>query len=105
MALSSQEKEQEFQVKLLSGILENKGFSIRRENLSRGHSFRVKSGDCVFSGQNVIFLDRRLPLEQQISLLIDYIIYIGLELSKTEEDSLSGFSKKILATRRLAKAA
>lgn len=49
------------------------GFVVRRENLARGHSFRVKSGGCVLGSERYLFLDRRLPLSQQLSVLSDFL--------------------------------
>ncbi len=86
---SAKERELESQVKKLKKIIESRGFSVRRENLSRGPAFRVKSGGCHFSGSNVIFVDRRLPLDQQTTLLTDYILELGLEVSDEETEGLS----------------
>ena len=52
--------------------LRSAGVDVRRENLSRGLSYRVKSGDCRLEGQDILFIDRRLPAEQQRLLLTDF---------------------------------
>lgn len=62
------------QLRVLGRILERHGVVIRRENLSRGSSFRVRSGDCMLSGSKHLFVDKRLPVQQQISLLVDYLL-------------------------------
>ncbi len=70
---SNKELLQESQIKTMCQSLSAMGITVRREKLARGQSFRVRSGNCVFSGDNLVFVDRRLPLEQQISVLSDYL--------------------------------
>jgi len=85
---SKKERELESQLKQLKTIIEEKGFSVRREMLSRGPAFRVKSGGCHFSGNNVIFVDKRLPLDQQLTVLTDYMLELGLEVSEEDASGL-----------------
>ncbi len=70
-------------------ILRERGIAVRREKLSRGHSYRVKSGDCVFSGENMVFIDKRLPLEQQQSVIVDYLIDQRIAPNNEELEQLS----------------
>lgn len=79
------------QIRHLTEVIERNGFHVRRENLTRGHSYRVKSGECVFSGSNIVFVDRRLPGKQQISVLLDFVVDQKLTLSA---DDLSGISER-----------
>lgn len=85
------------QIRLLANMIERNGFQVRRENLTRGHSYRVKSGDCVFSGSNIVFVDRRLPGKQQISLLVDFLVDQKLPLSTEDLSSVSEHTRSILS--------
>lgn len=91
---SAKEREEELQVKKLVELFNRRGWSVRREKLSRGSSFRVKSGNCLFSGQNLVFVDRRLPVQQQLSVLIDYALELDFKIA---EDELAELSKPIAA--------
>ena len=62
------------ELRLLTNLLKEHGLSVRREKLSRGHSFRVKSGSCVFRGSEVLFVDRNLPPRQQVTLLAEFCL-------------------------------
>ena len=75
-------------VKQIVKFLRKYGFDVRREKLSRGDSFRVKSGRCSFKDKNLLFIDTRLPAEQQLSILADYLATSGIKLA---EDELVGF--------------
>jgi hypothetical protein len=100
---SNQDKEDERQLKILSGLFQRKGIEVRREKLARGAGFRVKSGNCLFSGDDLLFLDRRLPLKQQLSVMIDWLIEKDIELSDSEMEELPSSAKTLLA-RRVANA-
>ncbi|OVE80151.1 hypothetical protein BVY02_01270 [bacterium J17] len=86
---TKKEKQSEISVRRLVKALRNRGLEVRREPLSRGSNFRVKSGNCLLAGEKIVFVDRRLPAEQQISLLIDYVIDLDIELSEKEMEFLS----------------
>ena len=105
--ISSKHKEQEDerQVRKLVQVLGNRGIVVRRENLSRGSSFRVKSGGCLFSGENIIFLDRRLPVSQQISVLVDHMLDLEVQLLPEESEGLSRQTLTLLAGDKLAEVA
>jgi hypothetical protein len=81
---SVKESKDEERIKDLCRAFCRKGIKIRRENLTRGQSFRVRSGDCLFSGERVLFLDRRLPAEQQLSMLFDYIAGCEIDLDEDQ---------------------
>ncbi|HQH27854.1 MAG TPA: hypothetical protein PLP17_10705 [Oligoflexia bacterium] len=66
-----------------------RGITVRRENLTRGLAFRVRSGDCLFSGERVVFVDRRLPIEQQLMMLSDYISDYHIDLDEDEREILA----------------
>ena len=55
--------------KELTGQLESKGFVVRREELKRGHCWKVVSGACRSLSQNLVFVDSRLAPADQISFL------------------------------------
>ena len=71
----------EQQFRTLVSIFERNGLSVRRENLSSGRSFRVKSGNCLFGDRRIIFIDKKLALEQQLSTLTDLLLEFNLKLS------------------------
>jgi len=60
-------------LKSLISTLLSKGIEVRRENLTRGNSFRVKSGLCVLDGGKKIFIDRRMPESEQIRFLSELV--------------------------------
>jgi CRISPR/Cas system Type II protein with McrA/HNH and RuvC-like nuclease domain len=70
--LNAKEKQIEQEINALADVLSQRGLKVRREQLVRGRSYRVKSGECMYSGESVIFIDKRLPLEQQLSVLKEY---------------------------------
>ena len=55
-------------------LLEN-GVSVRRENLTRGPSFRVRSGRCYIAPKgddnrkDCLFIDKRLSMQQQLEII------------------------------------
>src|SRR5262245_15614802 len=91
-----QEKRDEQIIRRLQKVFRNHGIIVRRENLSRGPSFRVRSGDCLFTGERLVFIDRRLPADQQLSTLIDYIVSSDLKLSEEDLDSLPQGTRALL---------
>ncbi len=58
----------------LARVLAKRGITVRRENLTCGVAYQARSGTCSLSGAQLVFVDRRLPIEQQISVLIDYCV-------------------------------
>ena len=67
------------------------GLKVREEKLLREVGYRVRSGRCRVGEEEVIFLDRQLPPELQIDVLID-------ELADCDLDQvyLSPATRKIL---------
>ena len=55
--------------KELVGRLEQLGFVTRREELKRGHCWKVFSGACRSLTQKFIFVDSRLSPDEQVSFL------------------------------------
>ena len=99
---SKKEIQEERELNLLIEMLGSKGVEVRREKLSRGHSYRVKSGDCVFSGENLVFVDRRLPREQQLSVIIDYLFELAITPAESEIAELSPRTQALFQARQAA---
>lgn len=93
---SAQEKRDEQLIRRLQKVFRNHGITVRRENLSRGPSFRVRSGDCVLTGERFVFVDRRLPPEEQLSTLLDQLVSFGLELSEEELETIPQGARALL---------
>ncbi len=62
-------KEQDQRFKELTAQLESKGFQVRREELKRGHCWKVISGSCRSLSQHLVFVDSRLAPNEQLSFL------------------------------------
>ena len=92
----NRDERDERDIRTLCRVLAHRGRKIRRENLIRGSGFKAKSGDCVFMGTNTVFVDRRLPLAQQLSLVVDYLISTQTELLPDEYEKLSSSTQKEL---------
>jgi hypothetical protein len=75
----------ESRIKNLCRVFTKRGITVRREKLARGQSYRVRSGECLFSGEKLVFVDRRLPLQQQYSVLCDYLADYRIELDEEEK--------------------
>ncbi len=75
-------------IKKLQKIVQKSGIEVRRENLTRGIAFKVKSGKCEFSGRPLLFIDKRLTNEQQASVLVDYLLDQKLEVNNLDIDEL-----------------
>lgn len=62
-------KDQELKYKEFLTQLEEKGFTVRREELKRGHCWKVVSGTCRSESNHFIFVDSRLAPPEQIAFL------------------------------------
>jgi len=62
-------KAQEALYKECVGLLEGAGYSVRREELKRGHCWKVISGSCRSLTHRYVFVDSRLSANEQISFL------------------------------------
>ena len=54
----------------LANVLTNAGYEVRREKLKQGYGWKVLSGACQLEQKELIFVDRKLPQEEQIKELI-----------------------------------
>ena len=102
---SGRDYELEAQLRRVESMFERRGVVVRREKLSAGHAFKVKSGDCYFSGENLIFVDRRLPIEQQLSVLLEYLVEAEFHLDETELALLPEHARGMLLARQVGHAA
>ena len=98
---SVREKETEDQVKALCKLFERKGIAVRREKLARGSAFRVKSGDCILTGHRYVFVDRRLPTDQQLNVLLDYLGDFKFEFSADDLKALPKAARDLIPTASL----
>lgn len=80
---------EETRFRRLSQLFESRGIEVRRERLSRGSAFRVKSGSCMLSGKDLIFVDQRLPIDQQLNVLQEYLEAYKFDLTSEEQGNLS----------------
>jgi hypothetical protein len=87
--MKGKELSEERRFRRLSRLFETRGIEVRRERLSRGPAFRVKSGSCMLSGKDLIFIDQRLPIDQQFAVLKDYLETYNFELTSEERGELS----------------
>lgn len=55
------------------------GIRVREEKLLREVGYQVRGGSCRVHGQEMVFLDRDLPLSDRVEILLD-------ELSRRELD-------------------
>ncbi len=69
------------------------------EKLSTGTAFTVKSGGCYFSGENIIFVDRRLPADQQRAVLVEYLIDAPFQLAPEEMGDLPAQARELIVAR------
>lgn len=61
--------EKECKIKELIAQLEQHGITIRREKLKSGHGWKTVSGSCRMSEKSLVFVDRKLPLDEQLLFL------------------------------------
>ncbi len=63
----------------LKAAAEKLGLQVREERLLREVGYRVRSGSCRVGAQQLIFLDRDLPVSGQIEVLVEELSARGLE--------------------------
>jgi len=72
-------KDQDVRYKEMVAQLEQLGFTVRREELKRGHCWKVVSGACRSLSQRFIFVDSRLAPQDQLSFLEAKILDVKAE--------------------------
>jgi hypothetical protein len=75
----------------LKALAERLGIRVREEKLLREVGYQVRGGGCRVHGQEVVFLDRDLPVPERVEILLD-------ELSRRElnREALSPFLRRLL---------
>jgi len=76
------------ELKTLAGQL---GIRVREEKLLREVGYQVRGGSCRVHGQEIVFLDRDLPLSERVELLIDELSH-----RKLDKGSLSPSLRRVL---------
>ena len=71
------------------------GVQVREEHLLREVGYRVRSGLCRVHGEEVIFVDRTLPPDERVQVLVE-----GLAGRDVETLYLSPALRRLLETRR-----
>jgi hypothetical protein len=72
-------KDQDAKYKEMVAQLEQLGFTVRREELKRGHCWKVVSGSCRSLTQRFIFVDSRLAPQEQLSFLEATVLDVKTE--------------------------
>lgn len=84
-------KEQLF--RRLSEILKCVGVEVRREELKSGYGWRAVSGACRLNEQPLLFIDRKIPQDEQISLLLERLTLLA---DRITPDQLSDLPESII---------
>jgi|SRR5581483_5608594 len=63
----------------LKTVAERIGIRVREEKLFREVGYQVRGGGCRVRGQEIVFLDRDMPIPDRLGILID-------ELSRHDVD-------------------
>jgi len=78
----------------LKEVARRLGLQVREELLLREVGYRVRSGVCRVRGEDVVFLDRNLPPEERVQVLLD-----GLAGRDVETVYLSPALRRLLERR------
>jgi hypothetical protein len=76
-------------VKILCGVLTNSGYVVRREELKRGFGWKVVSGSCRLNDDKLVFVDRKLTLEDQVVFLTNSITHRGVQIPQENIQELN----------------
>lgn len=77
------QKESIFKALVLS--LRSAGYEVRREKLKQGHGWKVVSGACRAGEQSMIFVDSRMPQDDQILFLKARMTELGIVVPEVSE--------------------
>lgn len=86
--------------KTLAKIIEVKGFKVRREELKAGPGWRASSGACRARTDRLIFVERRLPQDEQLNFLLATALELGLVFSAEELAELPEATQHVLISAR-----
>ena len=93
-AIQKKSASKEAIIKNLSKILSLNNFKLRREQLKQGSGWRAISGQCRVDQEQFIFLDSRLPQDDQISFLVGKILELEMQV---DQETLSDVPERIVA--------
>lgn len=79
--------------KELSALLGQSGVSVRREKLKQGLGWKVISGSCRAQGDSFLFIDRRLPQDEQIAFLLSKLASLKIQIPESALSQLPDFVK------------
>lgn len=74
--------------RLFASVLAEAGMQVRREELKRGYGWKTMSGTCRLLDSKVVFVDRRMPQEEQNSFLAGIISNKKLSISDQTKKEL-----------------
>jgi hypothetical protein len=75
----------------LKGLAEQLGIRVREEKLLREVGYQVRGGGCRVNGQEIVFLDRDLPVPERVDILVD-----ELSQKTLDKDTLSPALRRLL---------
>lgn len=90
-----QEKVREKVVRILGQALTEAGYTVRREELKRGFGWKVISGTCRMNSNKMIFVDRKLTLEDQVSFLSGCILQEKIQFQEEIKTQLHELGWKV----------
>ena len=76
----------------LKGLAEQLGIRVREEKLLREVGYQVRGGGCRVNGQEMVFLDRDLPVPERVDILVDELSQKALD-----KDALSPALRRLLS--------
>jgi hypothetical protein len=88
-AVAQREAELAAKIKELSALLSSKGISVRREKLKQGNGWRAMSGSCRLETEQIVFVDPRLSLQDQVEFLLARVQVLAGGEASTKQAILS----------------
>lgn len=99
VSAKARDLELERQLRQLVKLFQSQGFAVRREKLASGPSYKVKSGDCLLGGNRLIFVDRRLSVEQQLGVVLEYLFNAAAQFKDADLSFLSPANQDVFRAR------
>ena len=81
------------------------GFTVRREELKQGPGWRAVSGSCRLEEQRLVFIDRKLPQDDQITFLIQRLTALGIKIDPEKFAALPEKIQEMISARSASIAA
>ena len=85
--------------KQLAAIMASSGFTVRREDLKQGPGWRAVSGSCRLEQQRLIFIDKKLPQDEQITFLVQRMTTLGVKMDPEKFAELPEKIREMFAAR------